>query len=117
MRSDGIEIQINKGLIPQEILDSGVLDIEYSSKEGYDILWIHDDGYKPFLHEYFQYLNAGLSAYNRKTKTDHLELFIETEEELDEYGVEIDGIKYENITFSNVGVADLSKAKFKRELK
>lgn len=116
MRSDGIEIKIKLNQIPQEVIDSGVLDIEYSSKKGYDILWIHDDGFKPFLEEYFQYLSAAEEAYNRVTKTDHLNIFIE-DTTIDEYGIEIDNIKYKNIKFSELGSIDLTKVKFKRDLK
>jgi hypothetical protein len=117
MRSGGIEIKINLNQIPQEIIDSGVLDIEYSSKKGYDILWIHDDGFKPFLEEHFQHLAAAEEAYNRKTKTDHLNIYLETEDELGEYDEQIDDIKYKNIKFSELETVDLAKVKFKRNLK
>ena len=97
MRNTGIEIEVDINLIPEEIQE--LLDIEYSSKKGYDVLWIHDDGYKSFTTDLFQYMSAAKSVYNRSTKTDHLNLFIETTDILDENDKEVDGIKYKNIRF------------------
>ena len=118
-RSEAIEIEIDEKLIPTEILESDtILDIEYSSKEGHYVLWIHPDStYKPFKQEHFQYLSAGKSVYNRKTKTDHLNIFIETTDELGSYDIEKDDIKYKNIKFSELGNIDLAKVKFKRKIK
>jgi hypothetical protein len=117
MRNTGIEIEININQIPPEIISSGIFDVEYSSKNGYNVLWIHDDGYKPFLSGYFQYLGAALSAYNRKTGTDHLDLFIETSEDIDEHGIEVDGVNNKNIRFSELGGINLQEVKFKRDVK
>ena len=117
MRSTGIAIKIDISKIPQEVIDSGVLDIEYSSKEKKHILWIHDDGFKPFLKEHFEHLSAAESAYNRKTKTDHLNIYIETTGELTEFDEGVEGVKYKNVKFSELGKTNLKKVKFKRNLK
>ncbi len=117
-RSQSIEIEIDINLIPQEITNSNTLDIEYSSKEEYFILWIHpDSSYKPFKQEHFQYLGAARSAYNRKTKTDNLNIYIETNGEVGEYDEGVEGIIYKNLKFSELGLVDLSKLKFKRDIK
>ena len=116
MRSVGIEIEIDTSLIPQGILNSGILDIEFSSKENCNICWIHSDGYKPFLQEHFQYLGAAISVYNRVTGTDHLNLYVETSEDIDEYGENISGVKHKNIRFSELGSVNLPDVKFKRDL-
>jgi hypothetical protein len=117
-RSTGIELEIEFDLIPKEVLDSNELDIEFSSKEGYYILWIHESGYKPLEKKHFENLNAAKSAYNRKTKTNHLNLFIETDDTIGVYGmITEDNKKYKNIKFSELGVINITKVKFKRELK
>ena len=134
MRSKAIEIEIDIELIHQEVLDSGVLDIEYSARGmstpvevaedevvervGCNILWIHSDGFKPFLDEYFQYLTAVISVYNRATKTDHLNLYIEDiDAEESEYNyTDQEGITYRNVRFSELGEVNLAEVKFRREL-
>jgi hypothetical protein len=118
-RDKSIEIHFINGSIPKGIKDK--YDIEYSSKEDSEILWIHPDGYKAFERELFQYLATVTKVVNRKAlhlgkeKTDYLDLFIESEV-IDEMGLEIEGKKYKNVRWSEVGETDLDKVKLKREL-
>jgi hypothetical protein len=114
MRNSGIEIKIDESLIPENIKNE--LDIEFSSKENAWMLWIHDDGFKPFDKVHFQYMNAALNALNRKTGTDHLDIFLETNDELTDKDKEVNGTKFKNIRFSELGNIDISKVKLKREL-
>lgn len=50
-------------------------------------------------------------VYNRRTKTDHLDLFIESPE-LDEYSLG----NYKNIRWSEIMTIDLSQVKLKKEV-
>ena len=108
-RNGGIEIHFTNGIIPHKIKDK--YDIEFSSKENSDILWIHPDGWKAFDIELFDYLSHVTKVYNRATGTDHLNLFVEVDEMVDKYGVEIytpTGIrKFKNIRWSEIGEYNL----------
>ncbi|HAN19618.1 MAG: hypothetical protein A2X13_14740 [Bacteroidetes bacterium GWC2_33_15] len=115
---NGIEIYIDKSKLTDEqfaYLQENY-DVELYAAKNEFTLWIHDDGYKPFQTELFQYLGAAKGCFNNRTKQDHLDLFIEAIE-IDEFGIEINGVKYKNLTFTEIlkGV-DLSKVIFKREL-
>lgn len=122
MRSTAIEIDIKPNKIPQAVLDADLIDYEYSSKNGYETMWIHDDGFKPFDQEtedLFDLIDDADAAYNRKFKTDHLDLYIETLDEIDpEYDLEdIDGKKFKNTKFEDWGSIDKTKLKTKKDIK
>lgn len=113
-RNTAIEIHIDITGIPQSILDK--YDIEYYAAKKTYALWLHPGGkYKPFDRELFNYLSGIKKVINRRTKTDHLDLFIEAAE-IDEFGIEINEIKYKNIRASELQNVDLTKVKLKREL-
>jgi hypothetical protein len=113
-RNLSIEIRISDiSNIPQTIIDK--YDIQFSSKENCYILWIHPDGYKSFDRKLLPYMQYVKSAYNRRTKSDHLDLFIESKE-IDEYGIIIGEIKYKNIRWSEIMNVDLSKILLKKEI-
>lgn len=101
-RSNSIQINIDTSGIPNYIIQK--YDIQFSSKENDFILWIHD--LQPFNKELLQYLTNVKSVYNRTTKTDHLNLYIESDT-IDEFGIEIytsNGIrKFHNIRWSEIG--------------
>lgn len=112
-RSTGIEYEIEISEIPLSIID--YLDIEYSSKENYYILWVHENDYKPLLSEYFECLGNIKSVYNRKTKTDHMNLFIETNDDIFDL-ITDDSVKYKNIRFSMLDTIDIAIIKTKKDL-
>jgi hypothetical protein len=118
-RNKSIEVHFLNGSIPDGIKDK--YDIEYSSKEDSEILWIHPDGYKAFERELFQYLTTVTRVVNRralhlgKENIDYLDLFIESEI-IDEMGIEIGGKKYKNIRWAEIGKIDLNNILLKREL-
>lgn len=119
---NGIEIYIDKSKLTDEQFESikSRYDVELYAAKNEFTLWIHDDGYKPFERELFQYMFALKGVYNNRTKQDHLDLFIESDT-IDEFGEEItqeDGtIKYyKNIRASELSTTDLSKVMLKREL-
>lgn len=120
-RKTAIELHIDTIILSSDYIDILKLnyDIEFSSKEDCFLFWIHQGNYKPFSKDLFLYLSAIKKVYNRETKTDHLNLFIEaTKIEFDEYGIEFDGIFYKNIRFSELqaGNVNIKKVKLKREL-
>ena len=119
---NGIEIYIDKSKLTDEQFEGikSKYDVEWYANKTEVTLWIHDDGYKPFERELFQYLSALKGVYNNRTKQDHLDLFIEANE-IDEFGEEVtqeDGTvkKYKNIRASELSTTDLSKVMLKREL-
>ena len=116
MRSKGIRIELDIEIVPQEIIDSEELDIEFSHHLGMFILWIHSDGYKPIQPEHMQYLAAAKSVHNLITKTDHLNLYIETTDDIGDYGIETESKKYKNIRFSELDTINLNNVIFKREI-
>lgn len=123
MRNTAIQIYVDKSKLTStqiSYLESNKdIDFEYNAANGKDTIWIHDDGNFEFSHEILQELMkmlvALLGVYNPRTKLDHLDLFIEADE-IDEFGVEIEGVKYKNIRASELTSVDLSKVKLKREL-
>jgi len=62
-------------------------DIEYYARINEMVLWVHENGYKPFTRELFQYMPALESVHNRRTGGEHLDLFIETDEEAGEFDI------------------------------
>ena len=118
---NGIEIYIDKSKLTDEQFEGikSKYDVEWYANKAEVTLWIHDNGYKPFERELFQYLSALKGVYNNRTKQDHLDLFIESSE-IDEYGIEIflesGTVKYKNIRASELSTIDLSKVMLKREL-
>jgi hypothetical protein len=125
MRATGIEIKVNNDKLTQSEQDylKENFDYQYNSDTGFWTLWIHDNGYKPFTRELFQYLHALHSVYNRKTGTTHLDLFLEVGKkvDIDEYGKEItleDGtVKYfKNLVPEDLFSVDLESVILKREL-
>jgi len=116
---NGIELYINKSKLTEDQYDyiESKYDVELYAEKNEFTLWLHpyEDNYKPFDIELFQFLTALKGVYNNRTKQDHLDLFIEVDE-IDEFGVEIEGIKYKNIRASELTSVDLSKVKLKREL-
>ena len=117
-RNTAIELHIDDYKLSQTELDTltKYYDIEYSSKEQSYILWVHlNSDYKPFSKDLFQHMNALKKAYNRYTKTDHLNLYIESDS-IDEYGKKIDLIKYKNIKSTELFFEDFDKIKTKKEL-
>ena len=114
---NGIELYINKTKLTDEQFNyiADKYDVEYYAERQEFTLWIHADGYKPFERELFQYLFALKGVYNNKTKQDHLNLFIQSDA-IDEFGVEIDGVKYKNIKASELGNYDLGNVLTEREL-
>jgi len=126
-RKFGIELRIDTSKINADTLDSlmSKYDIEYYARIQEMVLWVHEDGYKPFTRELFQYMPALKSVYNRRTGGEHLDLFIETDEEAGEFDrVIIDGqgieTVYKNLTpIELVQIAQenrLSEVKLKKEL-
>jgi hypothetical protein len=114
MRSNSVEIKVNNALVPAELFDT--LDIEYSSKEGYYILWFHPDDYKPLDKTSFtQVASAIQSAYNRVTQTNHLDIYIE-DTVIDQYGLNVNGTKYKNICCTELGSINLNDIVFARGL-
>ena len=116
---NGIELYIDKSKLTEAQYDyiESKYDVELYAEKNEFTLWLHpyEDNYKPFDRELFQYMPALKGVYNNRTKQDHLDLFIEVDE-IDEFGVEIEGIKYKNIRASELTSVDLSKVKLKREL-
>jgi len=123
-RKLGIEIRINTSAISETELNKlkANYDVEYYAKINEMVLWVHDDGYKPFTRDLFQYLGALKSVYNRKTGTTHLNLFIEsTKDDIDEFGKEImqeDGTSryFKNLIPEDLFSIDLENVILKREL-
>jgi len=115
MRNSAIEIEIDINLIPENIQKE--LDIEYWKQKEQWTLWIHRDGFKPFLKEYFQHMNAVISVYNRLTITDHLNIYIEVDE-IDEYGIDTGEIKYKQLTWTELktGQINLNNVLLRKEL-
>ena len=116
-RNKSIEIRISDiSGIPEDIIKK--YDIALSSKQGCHILWIHPTPeYYPFDRELMQYLTAVKEVYNRRTKSDHLDLYIEALE-IDEFGIEVNEKKYKNITWNEIitGKVDMKKVILKKEL-
>lgn len=118
---NGIEIYIDKSKLNDEQFAyiQQNYDVEFYAEKDEFTLWIHEDGFKPFNRELFQYMFALKGVFNNRTKQDHLDLFIESDQ-IDEFGTEIPTdkgvIKYKNIRASELGIIDLSKVKLKREL-
>lgn len=114
---NGIEIYIDKRKLTDEqffyLQDN--YDVEFYAEKKEFTLWIHDDGYKPFERELFPYLYALKGVYNNRTKQDHLDIFVESES-VDEFGVEINGVKYKNIKASELESVDIRNLILKREL-
>jgi len=104
-RNTAIEIRIDTNNVPSEIMAK--YDIQYSTAEKEFILWVSD--YKPFNKELLQYLGNVKSVYNRVTKTDHLNLYYETDKQ-EQYGLEVyanNGVRYfHNIRWSEIGTID-----------
>lgn len=114
---NGIEIYIDRIKLTDEQFSylQDNYDVEFYTEKNEFTLWVHDDGYKPFQKELFQYLYVAKGVYNNRTNTDHLDLYI-ISDEIDEYGVEYDGIKYKNIRMGELATIDLSKVILKRDL-
>ena len=116
---NGIELYIDKSKLTTAQFDyiESKYDVELYVEKNEFTLWLHpyEDNYKPFDIELFQYMSALKGVYNNRTKQDHLDLFIEADE-IDEFGIEIEGVKYKNIRASELTSVDLSKVKLKREL-
>lgn len=122
MRNTGIEIRVNIDKLTKTEKEYLVknYDFELNAQNNLWTLWIHDDGNFPFNRELFNYMHTLHSVFNRRTKTTHLDLFIEYGEKT-EFGQEIyqeDGtIKYyRNLTIEEVFSEDLSKVLLKKEL-
>jgi hypothetical protein len=114
-RKSAIEIHIDTTDIPQAILDK--YDIEYYKEKETDTLWIHENGYKPFERELFNYMSGVKSVLNRRTNSDHLDLYIEAIE-IDEFGIDTGTKKFKNIRWSEIiaGQIDMSKVILKKEV-
>src|SRR6056297_2141865 len=86
-RKKGIELRIDTSKISEETLNDlmSKYDIEYYARIQEMVLWVHEDGYKPFTRELFQYIPALKSVHNRRTGGQELDLFIETTEEVGEF--------------------------------
>ena len=115
-RDKSIEIRISDiSNIPDSVIKK--YDIAFSSKEQTNILWIHPYGDIMFDRELMGYMQYVSSVYNRRTKTDHLDLYIEASE-IDEYGTEVNEKKYKNIRWSEIitGKIDLTKVLLKKEI-
>ena len=115
---NGIEIYIDKTKLSESEFEyiKSKYDVELYAAKNEFTLWIHDDNYKPFERELFQYMFALKGVYNNRTKQDHLDLFIEANE-IDEFGIQtINGTKYKNVRASELGTIDLSQVKLKRDL-
>ena len=123
MRNTAIQIYVDKSKLTKQQIqyleDHHDIDFEFNAQNKKDTVWIHDDGNFEFSHEILtelmNMLVALLGVYNPRTKQDHLDLFIKVNE-IDEFGVEIEGVKYKNIRASELISVDLSKVKLKREL-
>lgn len=114
-RSTGIELEVIIDSISENIIDT-ILDIEYSSKEGYYILWVHEKEYKPFTEEYFDILNNTESCFNRSTETDHLNLYIEYDDTLTDIDIYENGYVYKNMKFSSLDTVNNDKLKTKKKI-
>jgi hypothetical protein len=102
--------------------------VEYYAKINEMVLWVHDNGYKPFNRDLFQYLGALKSVYNRKAAakgyehTDYLDLYQEvaTEEQIGEAGEEREKDEitkyYRNLRPADLFDIDLETIYLKREL-
>jgi len=114
-RDKGIEIYFTSGMIPEIIKQT--YDIEYSSKENSEMLWVHSDGFKAINKEIYAYLANVTKVYNRHTQTDHLNLFV-LSDEIDQYGLTHNGIKYKNITWAEIstGAINISDTLLRREV-
>lgn len=130
-RKLGIEIRINTSAISATELNNlkANYDVEYYAKIDEMVLWVHDDGYKPFNRDLFQYLGALKSVYNRKAAakgyeyTDYLDLYqdVATEEQVGEAGEvkykEDETVKYyRNLRPADLFEIDLNTIVLKREL-
>ena len=114
---NGIEIYIDKSKLTDEQFTylCEVYDIEYYAEKNEFTLWIHDDVYKPFNRELFQYMSALKGVYNNRTKQDHLDLFI-VSDYIDEFGLEINGVKYKNIRAIELNSIDFNNVLLKKEI-
>jgi hypothetical protein len=124
-RKLGIEIRINTSAISETEINKlkANYDVEYYAKINEMVLWVHDNGYKPFNRELFQYLGALKSAYNRRTGTDHLDFYkeVSTKEQIGEFGEvrhkEDETVKYyRNLRPADLFEIDLNDIILKREL-
>lgn len=117
-RNSGIEIRFVNGTIPKGVKEK--YDIEFSSKENSEILWIHSNGFKPFARELFNYLGTVTEVINRvalfegKNNIDYLNLYIEGE--VGEMGEVVNGVTYKNIRWSELPTIDLGNVKLRKEL-
>lgn len=130
-RKLGIEIRINTSAIIETELNNlkANYDVEYYARINEMVLWVHDDGYKPFNRDLFQHLSALKSVYNRNAAakgyehTDYLDLYEEvaTEEQVCEAGEvrhkEDETVKYyRNLRPADLFEIDLGSIVLKREL-
>jgi hypothetical protein len=124
MRNKGIEIRVNNDKLTKAEQDYLKDNFDYglNAHTEFWTLWIHDDGNFPFKRELFQYMHALNSVYNRKTGTNHLDLYIETtKDSIDKYGREItleDGtVRYfKNLQPEDLFSIELSNVILKKEL-
>jgi hypothetical protein len=130
MRYNAIEIRINTSAISEADLEKlkKNFDVQYYAAIDEMVLWVHDDGYKPFNRDLFQYLGALKSVYNRKAAakgyeyTDYLDLYEEvaTEEQIGEAGEEREKDEitkyYRNLRPADLFDIDLETIYLKREL-
>ena len=127
MRNFAIELRIDTSKISEATLNDlkTRFDIEYYARINEMVLWVHEDGYKPFTRELFQYMPVLKSVHNRRTGGQELDLFIETTEEAGEFDkviIDEQDIEtvYKNLTpIELVQIAQenrLSAVKLKKEL-
>jgi len=122
-RKKGIELRIDTSQITEITLNDLMsrFDIEYYARINEMVLWVHEDGYKPFTRELFQYMPALKSVHNRRTGGEHLDLFIETVKEAGEFDIvrqdeEGNETVYKNLTPVELMGVDLSNVLLKREI-
>src|SRR6056297_1762702 len=122
-RKKGIELRIDTSKISEETLNDLMsrFDIEYYARIQEMVLWVHEDGYKPFTRELFQYMPALKSVNNKRTGGEHLDLFIETVKEAGEFDIvrqdeEGNETVYKNLTPVELMGVDLSNVVLKREI-